>query len=99
MFRRDRYAFEPQFAAAEPLAFIAPLLSTNDLPTATLAAQLWASWLGDYTFIFDQNANAWIKTVAPGTTIPGAVVAQPALFVNTQPPGNQPLDPNTGALR
>lgn len=99
VFRRDRYAFEAQLAAADQGSFISPLLTTNDLPTATLAAQLWSNWLNDYAFVFDTQQNAWIKVIPPGSQIPGAAIASPAMFVNTFTSQGTQLSPNTAVLR
>jgi hypothetical protein len=73
VYARSPFPWEPQFADAAPLSMVAVLLQTNDLPTATLAATLWADWLNDYGLVFDTQTRQWAKVIPPALLDPPGV--------------------------
>lgn len=73
VYARSPFPWETQFAAVEPLTMVRVLVQTNDLPTATLAATLWADWMNDYGLVFDTQSRQWAKVVPPSLLDPAGV--------------------------
>lgn len=85
VYRLSPYPWEPQFAATDPRGMIAPVFTSNDLNASKFACTLWARWLGEDAFIWDEQVRQWIFSATENTPLSAAAAQTPALSPAGQP--------------
>lgn len=83
VYRLSPYPWEPQFAATEPRALVAPVFTSDDLNASKFACILWARWLGEDAFIWD--GKAWIFSATENTPLSASQALTPAIRPAAQP--------------
>jgi len=85
VYRLSPYPWEPQFAATDARALIAPTFTSNDLNAAKFACTLWARWFGEDAFVWDEQIRQWIFQATENTPLNAAKAETPAIRPAGQP--------------